>query len=435
MAGVLGGGITSCSESFEPTVDYGDNTYINDYSTLIAAVNNLSKSLSERFDALNQLLEKKLADIKLSIDANTGAITVLNTTTQNGFSTLNTTLFNGFETLNSKIDAMGQQIVSAINKNGELLRLEIDETGKLLSAALGTLNGTQEEINKTLGALLEAFSDFAAQNSNNLQAINATIDSLNTALANLGLKIEASIDEQTGKLVTALTQLGTDIAGSIAEQTAALNQAITDQTTALISKNTELTKAITDAIEALQQSNEASKDAIIAQLQKMLEDDGIYMNGGNLYMEPSIFAAIESRGTSSSLYQAFLNALPSIVPAITTVQQTPGGPHTCAKFNEVSRGENILVAGEEQEMTLANNKTVVRVISTPSVITYQVTIPSCAYPYLKKVVVTDAQGTDRVVWTGNAQTTGNIELRTYYKGKIVTAISATAYSNIYTEGN
>ena len=65
---------TSCTELFEPSVDYGDQTYINDYSALVSVINDLNKSISERFEALNKLLDKNLADIKLSVDENTGAI-------------------------------------------------------------------------------------------------------------------------------------------------------------------------------------------------------------------------------------------------------------------------------------------------------------------------------------------------------------------------
>ena len=53
VAGMLSA--TSCTELFEPSVDYGNQTYINDYSALVSAVNDLNKTLSERFNALNSL--------------------------------------------------------------------------------------------------------------------------------------------------------------------------------------------------------------------------------------------------------------------------------------------------------------------------------------------------------------------------------------------
>ena len=35
--------MTACTDITEPTVDYGGNTLINDYSSLVDAVNNLLK--------------------------------------------------------------------------------------------------------------------------------------------------------------------------------------------------------------------------------------------------------------------------------------------------------------------------------------------------------------------------------------------------------
>ena len=44
--------LSACTEVLEPNVDYGGNTFINDYSALVDAVNNLNKTLQERLDAL-----------------------------------------------------------------------------------------------------------------------------------------------------------------------------------------------------------------------------------------------------------------------------------------------------------------------------------------------------------------------------------------------
>lgn len=84
--------MTACTDITEPTVDYGGNTFINDYSSLVDAVNNLNNSLQQRFDALNRLLQDGMADIKLSVDANTGAINVLSENTKSGLKDINTTL-------------------------------------------------------------------------------------------------------------------------------------------------------------------------------------------------------------------------------------------------------------------------------------------------------------------------------------------------------
>ena len=87
--------LSACTEVLEPNVDYGGNTFINDYSALVDAVNNLNKTLQERFDALNQLLKSNMVDIKLAIDSNTGAIKVLSEKTEQGLKDVNTSIFKG----------------------------------------------------------------------------------------------------------------------------------------------------------------------------------------------------------------------------------------------------------------------------------------------------------------------------------------------------
>ena len=69
-------GLGSCSGTFNPSVDFGDKTYINDYSNLVKAVNDLSSTLDARLSALNSLIEKGFYDVKVAVDANTNAITI-----------------------------------------------------------------------------------------------------------------------------------------------------------------------------------------------------------------------------------------------------------------------------------------------------------------------------------------------------------------------
>lgn len=543
VAGMLSA--TSCTELFEPSVDYGNQTYINDYSALVSAVNDLNKTLSERFDALNSLLEKEMANIALSIDENTGAIKVMDSNLKEGLGTINTTLFNGFSALNTTIDKNGDRIVYAMNQNGELLRLQLDSTGKLISAEikasttelvkvinsqtatvaeklaalttiteagladvsvkidnvnntlevqlkdvnanlgkidtdmfngftaltaqvklqgentiiaineqkealiasidkngllisaeLVSLNKNQANIDKNLGELLDAFSHFVTENKTNLESINTTIAALNPTLEALGIKITANIDNQTGQLITAITKLGNDLAGSIAEQTVALNKAIAANTAAIVSADASIQKAINDRITELKNSTDANSAAQIAILNKMLADDGVYKDGNNLYMTPEIWASVEAAGVNSSVYQSFATPMTTTYPSITTVQVTPSLPwHTCAQFTKTSEDGSILVGGNMQPMTLANGKTVVRVIKTPGTIYYSVVAIGCSYPFFKKVTVSDAKApqpaninTARTEWTGSALTVTNVKLYTYYDGVIVTNISSWAYS-------
>lgn len=108
-------GLTACTENYQSSIDFGDNTYINDYSELAKAINDLSKSLNERLSALNQLLEEHLVAIKISINAQTHAIQTQSTAIEQGLGQINTSLLNGFAATQSAINAQGEKIVTQNN--------------------------------------------------------------------------------------------------------------------------------------------------------------------------------------------------------------------------------------------------------------------------------------------------------------------------------
>lgn len=262
--------LSACTEVLEPNVDYGGNTFINDYSALVDAVNNLNKTLQERFDALNQLLKSNMVDIKLAIDSNTGAIKVLSEKTEQGLKDVNTSIFNGFTTLSGKIDEQGKSIVVAMNNNGELLRLQIDETGKLLSTSL--LNSTDaivkaindqtkslEERFAILDASLKAgFTDVKVSVDKNTGAItlldkntNASLEKINGSLTN-GFKLLTEQISTTGNdVIYALDNNGNLLRVELGKQQEALSATIVGQTTKLIAAINDQTSTLDKRIEAL----------------------------------------------------------------------------------------------------------------------------------------------------------------------------------------
>lgn len=84
-------------------------TIIAKADAIIQAINDQSNSLAERLNALTLAVQTGLADIKVEIDKNTGAIKFLEKTTKNGLAQINTTLVNGFTELNTKIDNHGKR--------------------------------------------------------------------------------------------------------------------------------------------------------------------------------------------------------------------------------------------------------------------------------------------------------------------------------------
>ena len=270
--------LSACTEVLEPNVDYGGNTFINDYSALVDAVNNLNKTLQERFDALNQLLKSNMVDIKLAIDSNTGAIKVLSEKTEQGLKNVNTSIFNGFTTLSGKIDEQGKSIVVAMNNNGELLRLQIDETGKLLSTSL--LNSTDaivKAINDQTKSLEERFAILDASLKAGFTDVKVSVDKNTGAITLLDKNTNASLEKINGSLTDGFKLLkeqisttGNDViyaldnngnllrleldkqqkllSATIVTQTNKLAKAINDQTASLSSRFKALTIALSTGL-------------------------------------------------------------------------------------------------------------------------------------------------------------------------------------------
>lgn len=279
--------LSACTEVLEPNVDYGGNTFINDYSALVDAVNNLNKTLQERFDALNQLLKSNMVDIKLAIDSNTGAIKVLSEKTEQGLKNVNTSIFNGFTTLSGKIDEQGKSIVVAMNNNGELLRLQIDETGKLLSTSL--LNSTDaivkaindqtkslEERFAILDASLKAgFTDVKVSVDKNTGAItlldkntNASLEKINGSLTDGFKLLKEQISTTGNDVIYALDNNGNLLRVELGKQQEALSATIVGQTTKLIAAINDQTSTLGKRIEALSTVVETGLKNVVVSVDK-----------------------------------------------------------------------------------------------------------------------------------------------------------------------
>lgn len=279
--------LSACTEVLEPNVDYGGNTFINDYSALVDAVNNLNKTLQERFDALNQLLKGNMVDIKLAIDSNTGAIKVLSEKTEQGLKDVNTSIFNGFTTLSGKIDEQGKSIVVAMNNNGELLRLQIDETGKLLSTSL--LNSTDaivKAINDQTKSLEERFAILDASLKAGFTDVKVSVDKNTGAITLLDKNTNASLEKINGSLtagfkllkeqisttgndvIYALDNNGNLLRVELGKQQEALSATIVGQTTKLIAAINDQTSTLAKRIEALSTVVETGLKNVVVSVDK-----------------------------------------------------------------------------------------------------------------------------------------------------------------------
>ena len=247
--------MTACTEVLEPNVDYGSNTYTNDYSSLVKAVNDLQKSLEDRFDALNTLLKTGMADIEIAIDENTGAIEVLEATTNSGLAKIDTTLVNGFDAISTSVDSAGNKVVTALDENGNLLRLTIDNNGKLLNTALENLATMLENIDKSL-------TSYNASFNTKISALNSL---LSTGLANVSINLQgigSTLDLQKVELKNINTNLG-DANGHLESINTGLGDLKTELNSGftLISKNMDATSG-NDIVTAIKANGEAITAAI-----------------------------------------------------------------------------------------------------------------------------------------------------------------------------
>lgn len=444
-------GFNSCNDIQELNVDFGDRTYVNEYNGLIDAVNNLSASLQDRFNALSELLKKGMADLKVSIDENTGAITVvgqrvgeLDADMKDGLGAINTTLFEGFKAVTTQIDETGKTIIAAMDNNGNLLRLQIDETGKLISAQLIT----------STADLIKAMSDNTASLAEKLGLIKAAVDA--------GFASAADAQKATTEAVKALQE---EVAGGLKSNEQAvkeLTEAIKAQTTSLEGKIAllqaaietgfandkaaidEMAEAIADALASLEAQVKSGNTTtanylsqlvtafstlntnvsttntklgeIKDQLTKELADNGVTINsdGKSIYVTPEIWNDIEKSGFSSQLYQTFMSAVKDVtVPKVNNPRQvTPGTWHSCAKFTMLPYDPSkvALRAATLNPEQGANGKTVIKMIKAPSEVEFRVDgLSGCSYPYIYNIRVHDARGDYQVYGGASGNAVGTSE--------------------------
>lgn len=167
----LGLGLSSCNETFAPNVDFGDKTYINDYSALVAQV----KNLVDKIDLLNKIIDDNYDQLVVSIDGLTQAITIQTETMDADMDRIVATLTEGFTALKTTIDYAGFSIVSAINTEGELISLKFDQNGKLIEAAiLGKDGAIAKAVVAGTAEIVEAIGTQGSSLLAELQAGNAT---------------------------------------------------------------------------------------------------------------------------------------------------------------------------------------------------------------------------------------------------------------------
>lgn len=205
-------------------------TIVGQTTKLIAAINDQTSTLAKRIEALSTVVETGLKNVVVSVDKNTGAITLLDKNTQVSLNGINMslgkidgTLISGFQAIKTEISTTGGNIITALDTNGNLLRLELDKQQKLLSATIvaqtdklaKAINDQTASLSSRFEALTTALStglaDIKVEIDKNTGAIKtldtntqASLGTLNTTILNGFNKLNETVDDKGNKIVTAI---------------------------------------------------------------------------------------------------------------------------------------------------------------------------------------------------------------------------------------
>jgi len=295
IAGLL---CLSCNETFEPNVDFGDKTYVNDYSGLV----DQAKSLNERLTLLNKMLADELSGLKLSIDATTGAIKAQTSQVSSDLQAILTSLLNGFKSLKTVISETGDRMVYAINTNGEIIAFHLDQNGQLIAAnitakadeLIKAINDQNLSLDKRMEALntvvssglakigvyiSDAGSALKTQLKDAVQSISGLSDAvltgfrtLNTQIAITGSQTVYAINQNGQTIALHLDANGQLISGTVCRSAKEIAAAINSQTATLAQKIDALNEAITEGL--LHVKVEITSDEIVAKLSDIDESLG-----------------------------------------------------------------------------------------------------------------------------------------------------------------
>ena len=263
----------------------GEQTPDLNIEAIVKAINDQTKSLEERFAILDASLKAGLTDVKVSVDKNTGAITLLDKNTNASLEKINGSLTNGFKLLKEQISTTGNDVIYALDNNGNLLRVELGKQQEALSATIvGQTTKLIAAINdqtSTLDKRIEALSTVVETGLKNvvisvdkntgaitlldkntqasLNGINVSLDKIDGTLISGFQAIKTEISDTGGKIITALDSNGNLLrleldkqqkllSATIVAQTDKLAKAINDQTASLSSRFEALTTALSTGL-------------------------------------------------------------------------------------------------------------------------------------------------------------------------------------------
>lgn len=439
----------SCSETFEPSVDFGDKTYVNDYSKLVETLketlNNQTATLAEKLNALNTTMTSGFANVKLSIDAQTGEIKTGFTNVDSKLGTINTNILNGFTAVSGSINTQTNTLKISIDKVAENVDKNNTAIVNLSAQMASSLEALRAEVEKQGGKIVTAID-------NQGNVIVTAIDRNSQVISTQYAGVAAAIANQTTTLNNAIAANTAQIAKAITDGNQATVNALTAQNNllAMLNNSTALLASNTAKIEqAILNGDQATANALSAQnklIEKLVSySDGITFNGTadangkytSINVTPELWKAAKN---DSDIMNFLTNQMqPHGTPTPTPTQYcsyardfNESQIHEHSIWTKVSdSNETVQLSGyTSQDGVSLCTLTLVSMNST-----YRLTISSgCAYPIIYCVKVTDAAGTDRVLYNGGGIASFDVVFVNYNNGYYCpnpTAKVYTTYSYSY----
>ena len=291
-------------------------TMVSDYSQLIEAINNVSRSLSEKVELVETALSSGFADSKAAQQMLQQAVASLSGTAAEKLAAIEEAVKSQTASLEMKLGLIEAAVANGFANSvaqQALLQTAIESlsgtTAEKLALIEGAMKSQVSSLETKLGLIETAIKDGLADEkasqellqqavgaltgtaSERLQAIEKAVESQTASLSSKIDLIDAAVENRladTNEALALLQQAVEALSGTVAEKLVAIEEVVKNQTTTLETK--------LDLIESAVAGGFADKDAKYALLQQAVEA----LDGTIEEKLAALSAAIESKGTSLS---------------------------------------------------------------------------------------------------------------------------------------
>lgn len=460
---------TSCEQD-APEINFSHSTTIvSDFSGVIKAINDMSLSLSEKLEIINNAIKDQTLTLSQKMDILNAAIEKgiltyqqMTQKTIDAINAMNGSLTDKLAAIQTALTEMNTSLtmkLALIEATMKAGLADIAAAEELIRQAIASLEGTMEQklaaietavnnMNVSLTAklaLIEAaidsgFADVAAAEelirqaivslegttAQKLAAIETAIKDGNAELATKLALIEATMNTGLADIAAAealIQQAIASLEGSMEQKLAAIETAMLNTNTTLSTKLAAIEAAINAGVVSAANQETLTRTALIASLNQGFADTAAGLAAvntalGRLSIKDGVYAADKNGMTISpsawealkedpEMYNAFLNTLEVVTPTVTTSQQSG---HSCQiPINLVTYEQIELLSQQTVFDDSGVNKPAYKIVRMYSKATYNINKGGCSLG-CHEINITDVRGTGLPQYNFNGGSGGNVEL-------------------------